>query len=252
LVLLHGQPGSAADWAAVVDRLPAHVRPLALDRPGYRSSPHPPGDFTANARTVLAEMDAAGIDRCVLVGHSYGGGVALAAAGLAPDRIAGLVLLASIGPGCLNGWDALLAAPIAGPVCALAAWWLTPWFARARLALARRARNRPLDLDELINWDVWGHARHEHGAMWRTFLIEQRALVRDLDALVAAIPGIGVPALILADPTDTMVPVATAYALRDLLPDARLELVDHCGHQLPRRAPQVVADAIAAFNDVCT
>lgn len=251
VVLLHGQPGSASDWTAVTDRLPPRVRTLALDRPGYRSSPHPPGDLAANARTVLAEMDAAGIDRGVLVGHSYGGGVALAAAGLDADRITGLVLLASIGPGCLNGWDTLLAAPVAGPVCALAAWWLTPWFARARLALARRARNRPLGHGELVNWDVWGHARHEHGAMWRTFLTEQRALVRDLDALVAGIPRIRVPALILTDPADTMVPVATAYALRDLLPDARLELIGHGGHQLPRRAPQVVADAIAAFSDAC-
>jgi pimeloyl-ACP methyl ester carboxylesterase len=248
-VLLHGQPGAASDWAAVVERLPPRLRPLALDRPGYRSNPHPPGDFTANARAVLAELDAAGIDRAVLVGHSYGGGVALTTATLAPDRISGLVLLASVGPGCLNGWDTLLAAPVTGPVCALAAWWLTPWFARARLALARRARRRPLGIGELANWDVWARARHEHGAMWRTFLAEQRALVRNLDALVAGLPGIRAPTLILADPADTMVPVATAYALRDMLPDARLQLLRHGGHQPARRTPQAVADAIAAFHE---
>lgn len=249
-MLLHGQPGAGSDWAAVIERLTPQFRPLALDRPGYRSSPHPPGDFTANARAVLAELDAAGIDRAVLVGHSYGGGVALTTAALAPDRVSGLILLASIGPGCLNGWDTLLAAPIAGPVCALAAWWLTPWFARARLALARRIRGRPLDIGELANWDVWARAHHEYGAVWRTFLTEQRSLVRDLNALVAGIPDIHVPALILADPADTMVPIATAHALCDLLPDARLRLIDHGGHQPARRAPQAVADAIVAFHDV--
>jgi hypothetical protein len=41
--------------------------------------------------------------------------------GLAPHRVAAAVLLASAGPGCVNGWDRLLAAPGAGPVCALAA-----------------------------------------------------------------------------------------------------------------------------------
>jgi pimeloyl-ACP methyl ester carboxylesterase len=249
-VLLHGQPGAASDWAAVIERLRPPLLPLALDRPGYRSSPYPPGDLISNARAVLAELDAAGIGQAVLVGHSYGGGVALTAAALAPDRVTGLVLLASIGPGCLNFWDTLLAAPVAGPVCALAAWWLTPWFARARLALARRIRKRTLDIGELANWDVWAHARHEHGAMWRTFLTEQRALVHDLDALVAGIPHIRAPALIIADPADTMVPIATAHALRDLLPDARLQLIHHGGHQQARRAPQAVADAISAFHGV--
>jgi pimeloyl-ACP methyl ester carboxylesterase len=66
-------------------------------------------------------MDARGIERAVIVGHSLGGGVALSVAALAPERIEALVLLASVGPGCLNGWDRLLAAPLTGEVCALAA-----------------------------------------------------------------------------------------------------------------------------------
>lgn len=247
LVLLHGQPGAGSDWGAVARRLPAPLRPLLLDRPGYRSSPHPAGDFNANARVVLAEMDAAGIDEAVLVGHSYGGGVALAAAGQAPDRVSGLVLVASVGPGCLSGWDTLLAAPIAGPVCAVAAWWLTPWLARARLARIRRLRDRPLDPAEYVNWDIWAQASHEHGAMWRTFLTEQRALVHGLDDLVTGIQRVRAPALVLADPADSMVPVATARALRDLLPGARLQLIGNGGHHLPRRTPEAVADAITEF-----
>ena len=50
----------------------------------------------------------------MLVGHSYGGGVALAAASLAPGRVEAVVLLASVGPGCLTVWDRLLAAPGTG------------------------------------------------------------------------------------------------------------------------------------------
>lgn len=84
----------------------------------------------------------------MLVGHSYGGGVALSAASLAPERVAAVVLLASIGPGCVNGWDRLLAAPGAGQLCTLVAWRLTPWMGRARLARIRRRRGRPLRPDE--------------------------------------------------------------------------------------------------------
>ena len=110
-MLLHGQPGSAEDWQQVTDRLPGTLHVVALDRPGYGTSRSPAGGFGYGARAVLAELDARGIGRAVLVGHSYGGGVALSVAQLAPERVEALVLLASVGPDCLTGWDRLLAAP---------------------------------------------------------------------------------------------------------------------------------------------
>ena len=183
----------------------------------------------------------------MLVGHSYGGGVALSAASLAPERVAAVVLLASIGPGCVNGWDRLLAAPGTGQLCALVAWRLTPWIARARLARIRRRRGRPLRPDEHVNWQVWGHAGREYRPLWRTFLTEQRALLRELDELESAIPSVQAPVLLLADPQDTQVPVGTARRLVQTLPDARLQLVQGAGHHLPRRAADVVADAIVTF-----
>jgi pimeloyl-ACP methyl ester carboxylesterase len=247
LVLLHGQPGSPADWLPLAGRLPAQLHAVAADRPGYGSSPLAAGGFAANARALLDDLDARGVRRAVLVGHSYGGGVALSAASLAPERVAAVVLLASIGPGCVNGWDRLLAAPGAGQLCALVAWRLTPWMARARLARIRRRRGRPLRPDEHVNWQVWGHAGREYRPLWRTFLTEQRALLRELGELESAIPSVQAPVLLLADPEDTQVPVGTARRLVQTLPDARLQLVQGAGHHLPRRAPDVVADAIVTF-----
>src|SRR6202035_5627693 len=107
-------------------RLPAPLHAVAVDRPGYGSSPLAACGFAANTRAVLDDLDSRGIQRAVLVGHSYGGGVALRTASLAPHRVEAVVLLASVGPGCANGWDRLLAAPGAGPLCALGAWGLTP------------------------------------------------------------------------------------------------------------------------------
>jgi pimeloyl-ACP methyl ester carboxylesterase len=247
LVLLHGQPGSPADWLPLAGRLPAQLHTVAADRPGYGSSPLAAGGFAANARALLDDLDARGVRHAVLVGHSYGGGVALSAASLAPERVAAVVLLASIGPGCVNGWDRLLAAPGAGQLCALVAWRLTPWMARARLARIRRRRGRPLRPDEHVNWQVWGHAGPEYRPLWRTFLTEQRALLRELGELESAIPSVQAPVLLLADPEDTQVPIGTARRLVQTLPDARLQLVQGAGHHLPRRAPDVVADAIVTF-----
>jgi uncharacterized membrane protein YbhN (UPF0104 family) len=55
LVLLHGQPGSAADWHQVAGRLPAQFHAVAADRPGYGSGQLPAGGFAANARATAAD-----------------------------------------------------------------------------------------------------------------------------------------------------------------------------------------------------
>ena len=196
---------------------------------------------------MLAELDARGIGQAVLAGHSYGGGVALSVAELAPERVEALVLLASVGPGCLTGWDWLLAAPVAGEVCAVTAWSLTPWLARARLAALARARGRPIRAGEHVNWHIWGHAHHDHGPLWRSFLTEQRALVHELPGLTASLAGVAQPVLLIADPADTLISVSTTHQLAAALLDARVQLVSQIGHHLPRRGAPLIATAIADF-----
>jgi pimeloyl-ACP methyl ester carboxylesterase len=247
IVMLHGQPGSGSDWRQVAGLLPGPLRVLTPDRPGYGASSQPAGGFAQNAAAVVAELDAASIDKAVLVGHSYGGGVALSVAALAPERVEALVLLASVGPGCLTGWDRLLAAPLAGEVCAVTAWQLTPWLARARLAAIARRRRRPIAADEHVNWHIWGHAHHDHGPLWRSFLTEQRALVGELGGLTASLVGVAQPVLLIADPHDTLIPVSTTHQLAAALPDARVQLLNGIGHHLPRRAAPQIAAAIVAF-----
>jgi pimeloyl-ACP methyl ester carboxylesterase len=182
-----------------------------------------------------------------LVGHSYGGGVALSVAATAPERVEALVLLASVGPGCLTGWDRLLAAPVAGEVCALVAWWLTPWLARARLGTIAGLRHQPIAASEHVNWHIWGNVHHDHGPVWRSFLAEQRALVGELADLAAALPAVTAPVLLLADEGDTIIPVQTTYQLAAALPDARVELLSGIGHHLPRRGAADTATRIVRF-----
>jgi pimeloyl-ACP methyl ester carboxylesterase/uncharacterized membrane protein YbhN (UPF0104 family) len=247
LVLLHGQPGSPADWQAVTARLPEQLHAVAPERPGYGASPLPASGFTANAQAVLDDLDARGVRSAVLVGHSWGGGVALRAASLAPDRVRALVLLASVGPGCDTGVDWLLAAPGIGELSSLLAFRWTPWIARVRLAWQRRRHGRPLYPGESASLQVWGYPSEGGWPVWRTFLVEQRALLRELGELAAAAESIRVPVLLIADPADRVVPVRTSRRLAETLSDARLVLVEGTGHHLPRRAPRAVADAIAAF-----
>jgi pimeloyl-ACP methyl ester carboxylesterase len=247
LVLLHGQPGSAADWDAVLDRLPAHLHAVAKDRPGYGASQRPAAGFTANAQVILDDLDERGVDAAVLVAHSWAGGAALLAARLAPERVKAVVLLAGVGPSSVSIVDWLLAAPVIGPLAAQVMWWWTPWIARARLAWLSGREGRPLDPGEHLGLQVWGEKQSGAEPRWRAFLTEQRALLSGLAELEGALPAITVPVLLLADPADQIVPIMTAQRLASELPHARLRLISDAGHHLPRRAPDAVAEAIAGF-----
>src|SRR6202030_4025190 len=92
VVLLHGQPGSARDWRAVLDELPAGLPALAIDRPGWDGSRRA-GDLRHHAQAVLDALVRAGIERATVVGHSFGGSVAAWLAARHPERVGALVLV---------------------------------------------------------------------------------------------------------------------------------------------------------------
>jgi pimeloyl-ACP methyl ester carboxylesterase len=126
-------------------------------------------------------------------------------------------------------------------------WRWTPWIARVRLAWLTGREGRPPAPGEHLGLQVWGETQAGPEPRWRAFLTEQRALLSELAELEGALPSIGVPVLLLADPADQIVPIMTAQRLVSELPDACLRLISDAGHHLPRRAPGAVAEAIAGF-----
>ncbi len=98
VVLLHGLLDSAEGWAGLCrsTRRPC----LAVDLPGFGGSdlPRRPS-IRAYAIDIERGLDALGIDRFVLVGHSLGGAIATALAERLPERTLALVLLAPAGFG---------------------------------------------------------------------------------------------------------------------------------------------------------
>ena len=102
VLLVHSLAGNARHWKALLAHLRPHRRALALDLRGHGGSAAPAdGDYAIEslAGDVAAVVDAAELDRFVLVGHSLGGGVALTYAGLFPERVDRLLLLDAIGDG---------------------------------------------------------------------------------------------------------------------------------------------------------
>lgn len=95
VVLIHGFASSLETWTAVIPELVEHGhRVIALDLRGFGWTDRPPGDYSseAQARLVLGLMDRLGVERAAVVGHSYGAGVTLRLALIAPERVTRIAL----------------------------------------------------------------------------------------------------------------------------------------------------------------
>jgi pimeloyl-ACP methyl ester carboxylesterase len=96
VVILHGGAHDATHWAEVCRCLPLELRCIVPDQRGHGASDRAPdGDYScaAQVKDLVALLDALGIGRCALVGHSMGGLNALHFAGTWPERVTALVLV---------------------------------------------------------------------------------------------------------------------------------------------------------------
>ena len=92
---LHGLVDSLEIWDRLAGPLSQRGRAIRFDQRGHGESEAPPGPYRRRdlARDAVGLLDALGISRAILVGHSMGGIVAMATALAYPDRVAGLVLI---------------------------------------------------------------------------------------------------------------------------------------------------------------
>lgn len=98
LAILHGFLGSSRNWQTAGRELAADFHVLALDLRNHGQSPHDPdGSFGAMAADVIEWLDASGIARIHLLGHSLGGKVAMRIACSRPKRIESIIV-ADIAP----------------------------------------------------------------------------------------------------------------------------------------------------------
>ncbi len=214
---------------------------IAFDRPGWdrRSGVR---DLAGNASAARTVLDRTGVARATVVGHSLGAAVAAWLAWSSPERVGRLVLVApAANVDSLGAVDYLLATPLVGWLASagamagggvvLGAGPVRRWVAEATalddryLQSARRALSAP--------------------SSWRSFVREQRSLVRDLPVLERRLPEISAPTTIIAGAADRVVPVAAARRLAGQIRGAELVEIEHAGHLVHVHHAADVARAIA-------
>ena len=118
-VFIHGVLNDHSVWILQTRYLAHHGwNVLAIDLPGHCKSEGPPPDSVEQAAaTVIALLDAMGIAKAALIGHSFGSLIALQAAAQAPDRVSHLVMVGTAFP--MRVSQALLDGAVNAPMKAI-------------------------------------------------------------------------------------------------------------------------------------
>jgi pimeloyl-ACP methyl ester carboxylesterase len=238
VVLLHGYGESLLAWHEVFQMLARTADVIALDLPGFGLSSKPRSGYTADsmAATVVRALDALGVQRPVLVGHSLGGAVAAAVALTHPDRATALVLVdPAVAPA---GWPLrAVAAESARTTRRLVADWET---LRARL-------NGAHDPAWLVEPDT---ALSYNPAADPNYRIALESVLREFDFAYldrARARRLRLPVLVLWGAYDPVMPLSAGRDFAAALPDGRLEVIPRSWHRPHEERPAEVAIRVGAF-----
>ena len=225
VVFIHGAGGTHQHWLYQVRDLP-DAPSYAVDLPGHgRSEGAGRENVAAYGDWLVAFLDAAEVDRAVLVGHSLGGGIAQDVALRYPAKVAGLGLIATgarlrVAPAILDG-----------------------------------LRQEPKATVQLICNYVYGpetpaevarQGRRQMEAIPPEVYIGDFVACNTFDVMTR-LSEIAVPTLTLCGTQDLMTPLKYSLYLRDHIQGATFHQVEGAGHMVMIERPEAVAQALIAF-----
>jgi pimeloyl-ACP methyl ester carboxylesterase len=238
------------DWDLVANRLEDH-RVLIVDRPGYGASGSDALDIAASAELFGRLLVERGAAPATVVGHSYGGGIAIMLAARHPELVSGVVLAASIGrTDNVTVVDHVLAGPVVGALSSAVGLFTLGHVLPHVRRLAGSGEHRVTEWLRATLPDS-GHdtvSLHPGRRVWRTFVAEQRTLMREIADVEAALGSVRAPTAVLSGDWDIVVPPRVCEAVAAAVVDGELVRLARTGHFIPRDAPDAVAAAVRAVE----
>jgi pimeloyl-ACP methyl ester carboxylesterase len=245
VVFIHGNPGSHQDFSmTVLGEVAQSYRALAFDRPGHGYSERRGGTWTTvevQALMLRQALKQLSIEKPLIVGHSWGGALALTMAVQAQTEFAGLVLLAPAAyPGeSSQWWTSLLHVPVLGNLLLMT---LTPLIGRGIVRDSLKEAYHPEPVQE-------EYVRAAE-AMWtrpeqvRACAYDDKSLNDSVKRLSKRYKDLQLPVVIVTGDSDLLVSPQDSYKLHHAIPRAELIRLEGTGHQILQTRPESVIEAI--------
>ena len=216
VVLVHGLSGSTRWWDRTVPALAARYRVYLVDLPGFGSMRRAKGGFVLSeaADWLSSWMEAVGLERTHLVGHSMGGYISVVLAAQHPELLRRLVLVA----------------PAGVPTGRSIRGYVLP-LVRAGLYV------RPSLLTLFARDALRTGPSTFFGAVRELLAEDVRTHLRKIKA----------PTLLIWGRLDTLVPLPTGDVMREEIPDSRLLVLERTGHVPMFERAAEMNDALLAF-----
>lgn len=247
LVMIHGANGNARDFSFdLMDRVAGEFRVVAFDRPGFGFSDDfgGPASPIDQADILRAAADALGVSQPIILGHSYGGAVALAWALRAPSDVTGLTLLAPVThpwPGELGLWYRISASALGQRV-------ILPLVARlAPRSSVERTLGGVFDPDPVPEGylDHLGYDLTLRSSQLQLNAIQVDRLEGFVEAMSPGYPALKMPIEVLHGTADKTVGLQYhSERLAREVASTNLTVLDDVGHMPHHAHPELAADLI--------
>nr|WP_239479768.1 alpha/beta hydrolase [Actibacterium sp. 188UL27-1] len=248
LVLIHGASGNTRDFTFdLMGRMANRYRVIVLDRPGFGWSaalPRKDGTIFDQAAVLQSAAAQLGAEKPIVLGHSYGGAVALAWATTRPDNIAALVTTAAASQVWEGGIDPLYRVTGTRLGGATVVPVITAFVSDERVDTAVKGIFAPQAAPDGYITHV-GSGLSLRRETLRVNARERRSLKGEIRQMVPQYQNIAVPTEIIHGDADTIVPLTIhSQPLSQQIAGANLTVLPDIGHMPHHADPQAVADAI--------
>jgi pimeloyl-ACP methyl ester carboxylesterase len=249
IIFLHGLGGSLYTWRHLIGPLAPHYRLILFDLKGSGESPKPHDDKYSmfdQAELIYRFILQNDLHKVTLVGHSFGGGVALLLAlkltQRNPSRLSRLILIDTVSyPQKSPVVIRMLRMPLLG--------WLGLYLIPDKTKVRNMMESLYYDDSKISPEDVEAYAAPLSlpGAKYALRQTARQIIPDNIDEIIGMYPRINVPTLIIWGREDKIIPLENGVRLHQAIRNSQLVVIDRCGHDPPEERPEEVIEVMRKF-----